>query len=302
MSGYRHPLYAAALEEWGRPILLPASGGWILACPLGGSAPADGCGPYPLFCCGDVSRLGEDLGALPAPLVALSLVMDPFAEVDSRTLADWFPDVCRAFKTHYVVDLSLNWRRTVCRHHRRNVRSAAQRVDVERCDEPARWLRTWISLYAELASRHELRGMAAFSPASFARQLRVPGMAAYRAVSRGETVAMQLWCESTERAYYHLGAASAAGYECGAAFALFDVVLGDQAARGVRWADLGGAAGWRPGDDDGLARFKQGWANSQRPAWFCGRIFDQAAYHRLVALRDPSPTSYFPPYRAPEAA
>jgi hypothetical protein len=116
-----------------------------------------------------------------------------------------------------------------------------------------------------------------------------------------------LWYVRETIAYYHLGAFSPLGYESCAAFALFDVALHDLAKRGVHWANLGGGAGWQAATDDGLARFKQGWANDRRTAWFCGRVLDAARYAGLIrpltsVSRTFNASDYFPQYRHPEAA
>jgi GNAT acetyltransferase-like protein len=302
MNGYLSPLYAESLAEFGTPLHLPQSDGWLLARPIPDAVEQDAVGCYPLFNCGNWAALGSDLDELAADVLAVSLVVDPFAAVDTTTLCDWFPDVCRPFKEHAVVDFDSNWRLGICRHHRRNVRAAARCVEVEACTNPSRWLDTWSELYGHLIVRHGVRGIARFSRSSFARQLNVPGIAAWRAAVADETVGMLLWYLADQVAYYHLGAFNLLGYESRAAFALFDVALADLAARGVRWATLGAGAGWQSASSDGLARFKNGWTNDRRVAWFCGRILAPAKYEQVTAARKVGTTAYFPEYRLPEAA
>ena len=108
---------------------------------------------------------------------------------------------------------------------------------------------------------------------------------------------MLLWYVADTVAYYHLGAFSPLGYETRAAFALFDLALKDFAASGIRWASLGAGAGWRASSNDGLTRFKTGWANERRTAWFCGRILAPAEYERLAAARNLIDNECFPKYR-----
>jgi hypothetical protein len=302
MNGYLSPLYAESLAEFGAPLHLPQSDGWLLARPIPETVEQDAVGCYPLFKCGNWSALASDLELLATRIIAVSLVVDPFASVDARALQGCFPDVCRPFKEHAVVEFDGDWRRGVCRHHRRNIRLAARRIEVEACKDPANWLDTWSELYAHLVSRHGVRGMARFSLSSFRRQLNVPGIAAWHAAVANETVGMLLWYIAGEFAYYHLGAFSPLGYESGAAFALFDVALSELAARGVRCATLGAAAGWQSAASDGLSRFKNGWTDGRRTAWFCGRILAPAKYEQAIAARKVGPTGYFPKYRLPEAA
>ncbi len=299
-SGYQHPAYAAAFAGLGRPVELPAAGGWVLERPVPGSPYRDAMGCYPLFACRDWSALRQDFAALGTRLVSLALVTDPFGEFDVEELQECFPDVCRPYKEHFVVDLSRPLESVLSSHHARNVRKAAARVEVEACAEPARWLETWRGLYDNLVRRHGIRGIATFPGDSFARQFEVPGLLVFRAVQGGETVGMLLWYRQGDVAYYHLGAYSDAGYELRSSFALFWSALGHLAAGGVRWACLGAGAGAHNDGSDGLTRFKQGWATGTRTTYFCGRVFDEKAFAEVVRAKGSAPTAYFPPYRQGE--
>jgi hypothetical protein len=300
MSGYRSAEYAAALPHWGRPLYLSRCDGWLLERDIAESGCRDLVGCYPLFRCSRWSELDRDLCELPAGNVAVSMVVDPYGDPPTD-LSATFPDVCRPFKPHFGVDFTRDWRASISRHHRRNIRAAAA-VEVERCADPGNWLETWVDLYGQLACRHTISVPARFSRASFARQLEVPGIVLFRAVCGSRTVAMSLWYRDAQVAFYHLGASDARGYELAATFAIFDVALGHFAATGARWAQLGGAAGWQATTDAGLARFKSGWANEQRTAWFCGRVLDRLSYQRLLTRSKRSPSEFFPSYRQPEAA
>ena len=302
MNGYLSPLYAASLAEFGSPLHLAESDGWLLVRPIAESTECDAIGCYPLFNCRNWRALGADLDQLSGQAVSVSLVVDPFADVDPTRLRGCFRDVCRPFKEHAVVDFGRDWRQTISPHHRRNIRAAARRVEVERCQNPAAWVETWIGLYANLIARHEIRGIAGFSHKSFRRQFAVPGMTVFCAVVGTETVGMLLWYVAEQAAYYHLGAFNPLGYESRAAFGLFDVALGELAAHGVQLCTLGAGAGWQAAKEDGLSRFKNGWANDSRTAWFCGRILAPTKYERLTAARQLPPADYFPKYRQREAA
>jgi hypothetical protein len=302
VNGYLTSLYAESLAEFGTPYSLPQSGGWLLLRAIPGSAEHDAIGCYRLFNCRNWPCLGSDLDGLAAKAVAVSMVVDPFSSADETLCRAWFPDACRPFKEHAVVSFVRSWREEISRHHRRNVRVAARRVDVERCENPCAWLETWVELYRQLIDRHHLRGIARFSPASFSRQLRVPGIAAFRATVGTETVGMVLWYVAGTVAYYHLGAFNPLGYASRAAYALFDVALNDLAKQGVYWAELGAGAGWRAEAPDGLVRFKNGWANERRTAWFYGRVLARDKYERLTTARKFPADEYFPSYRHPEAA
>lgn len=299
MQGYGHPAYAASLSDLGAPRLLPRSGGWILERSIDGFSDLDAMGCYPLFVCEDWSQLEADLDQVEG-LVCLSLVTDPFGTCDIENLQRGFPDVVMPFKQHFVIDLSRAPETFVDSHHRRNARRAFSKLAVEKCPDPAVALDDWIGLYQTLVERHGVTGLTAFSRESFAKQLAVPGLVAFRAVSEDTTVGMLLWYEQGNRAYYHLGAYSAMGYKLGASFALFDYAINYFAQRECEWLSLGSGAGLGSMEESGLSRFKQGWSTGMRTAYFCGRIFDQEKYDEIVRTLRQMPTKYFPAYRAGE--
>jgi hypothetical protein len=298
--GYLHSDYARSLGEFGTPRALSESGGWILEQAVPGHASRDAMGCYPIFCCRDWTRLPADLDALREEIVSVVVVTDPFGEYDSDDLRRCFPDLVRPFKAHYVVDLHQSRDAFVHPHHRRHARVALQRLSVECCPAPVPWREEWIALYANLIQRHHIKGLAAFSRSSLLLQLGVPGLAAFRAIHERETVGMALWYVHGPIAYYHLAAYSDIGYQLRASFALFWNALEHFVASGVRWLNLGAGAGLASRSDDGLSRFKRGWATGTRTAYLCGRIFSPAEYRRLSLVRGEGGTGYFPAYRAGE--
>jgi hypothetical protein len=298
MLGYAAEEYARSLAEFGEPLPLPQAGGWLLARELPGGIGRDAAGCYPLFACGEWNSLAIDLIDLPKDVIAVSLVADPAAKTSLSELRGSFPDVCYHYKDHYFADLSRPLTEFVAGHHQRNVRQAARTLGVQRLENPRDHLTIWNTLYAELVERHQIRGIAAFSPAAFAGLMQVPGLRAYAALQNDEIVGMVLWLVSETTAYYHLAAYSAAGYNLKASFALFWHCLEAFAAEGIPWAALGGGAGTFAASE-GLSRFKEGWSTETRPAYFCGRILDQDRYAELSAKLGSQNSTYFPAYRAP---
>ena len=184
-------------------------------------------------------------------------------------------------------------------HHRRNSRRALREHIVERVERPTEFAGEWSNLYRNLIQRHGIRGIPAFSPESLTRQLAVPGMMVWRARREGETVGATLWIQQGDVAYYHLGAYTEEGYRGRASFALFSTAIEAFAAMKLPWLDLGGGVGIRAtAEDDGLTRFKRGWATSSRTAYLCGRVLAPEIYRRLTEPL--SPTGYFPAYRQGE--
>ena len=293
MRGYSDPAYVASLSEFGVPRPLPASGGWLLEREVPGSPHKDLMGPYPILACRDWSALPADMEAIEDAVSAV-VVADALAEVDVPMLRRAFPDRVVPFKRHHVRDLARPV--DMPAHHRRHLRRASAAVDVEICPEPLAHLDEWVDLYGLLVVRHSVAGISAFSTRAFARQLALPGLLALRAVHDGETVGMALFFEDSPNAWYHLAAYSEQGYAVSASYALFAVAIERLRECGVRRLDLGGSAGARP-HEDGLARFKRGWANEERMAHLCGRVLDRDAYERLAAGY---PGDWFPAYRAPD--
>lgn len=301
LGGYAHGDYAASLADYGTPHPLPRSGGWILERPIEGSTYRDAMGCYPLFACRDWTRVREDIEELRGELVSLVLVTDPFGDYTPDALRDCFQDLAVPFKEHYVTDLTRPPHAFVHPHHQRNARRASREVRVELCEDAAAFVGEWHELYANLISRHEIKGVATFSEQSFARQLEVPGAVLFRAVNSGSTVGMLWWYVGDDNvAYYHLGAYSEAGYRLRTSFALFRDAIEYFAARGVRWLSLGAGAGLGGDGEDGLSRFKRGWATGTRTAYLCGRVLDRERYEEIVKARNVQPTRYFPAYRLGE--
>jgi len=294
-TGYLHPGYAESLAEFGTLRELPFSGGWLLERTIPGTRARDAMGAYPLFACHEWSRLHLDLAGLEGELVSVSLVADPFGNYD-RTLLDECFDVVIPFKQHFVADLREPPEAIVSKHHRKYALKALNEMKVQICPEPLDLLEEWVSLYGTLREKHGLTGIRAFSRTAFEKQLALPGLIALRAERQGTTLAANLFFVQGETAYDHLTASSPEGYECRASYALKWCAMQYFGAR-VRWIDWGGGAGATADQSDGLTVFKSGWAQTTRPAYFCGRVLDRAAYDEMARARGLEHSPYFPAYR-----
>jgi hypothetical protein len=298
--GYIHPGYAESLAEFGTPRELPRCGGWVLERQIPGFPDHDAMGCYPLFCCQDWTQLSADLEEIGEDLVSLALVTDPFGSYTPTYLQQCFTDTVIPYKEHFVVDLSQQPIDTiVSKSHRSAVRRAMGKVDVEWCPDPTLFLDEWVELFAVLIERHNITGIRAFSRAAFAKQLSLPGMVMFRAVSQGITVGLDLWYVHREVAYGHLVAISPLGYKLRASYALKWYLL-HYFVNKVRWVDFGGGAGTTNDGTDGLSQFKRGWSTGTRTAYFCGRIFDHRKYAEIVKAKGVKATDYFPAYRKGE--
>jgi Acetyltransferase (GNAT) domain len=299
LTGYLHPDYVKSLSEFGVPLQLPKSGGWLLTRTIVG-AEVDAMGTYPLFACSDWKSLNCDFNQLGKSLVSVVVVTDPFGEYNESLLRDCFGDRVIPFKSHFLNDLGCPPKNTICEHHARNAAIGLRQVTVERCKDPVSHLDEWLRLYSVLTKRHQITGIRAFSATSFAGQLRTPGIVCFRALRGLQTIGMILWYVQNSVAYYHLGAYTDEGYQLRASFALFRRALEYFAESGLKYANLGAGAGLSSVADDGLSRFKRGWCTTVRTSYLCGRIFDRKEYDRLVCARGIAATEYFPAYRRGE--
>jgi hypothetical protein len=299
VTGYLHPDYAQSLSEFGEPLHLQKSGGWLLKRRVDG-AQSDAMGTYPLFACRDWKLLKCDFDQLGKSLVSVVLVTDPFGEYNEAMLRGCFGDLVIPFKAHFANELSHSLDKTLSEHHARNASIGLKQVAVERCESPAAHLEEWVELYSMLIRRHQISGMRAFSRECFAKQLGTPGMVCFRALRDRRTVGMILWYLQNGVAYYHLGAYTEEGYDLRGSFALFHKALEYFAESGLKYANLGAGAGLGNATDDGLSRFKRGWSTCTRTAYLCGHIFDQQEYDRLARERGVSARDYFPAYRKGE--
>jgi hypothetical protein len=298
-TGYLSPKYTSSLEEFGRPVWLPQSGGALLVRSIPGTTESDAIGPYPLLCCLDWTALPADLASLDGAVVSVVLVTDPFGPDDVTVLERSFSHGLVRYKDHYFIDLAVPLAQSACAHHRPNARKALKRLEVEEIVEPNHYLGTWCGLYEELKARHRLTGVSCFSRRAFELQFGVPGLTAFRAVDHeGAALGMVLWYCQGDVGYYHLGAYSQRGYEAQASFALFWTAAQRLGER-VRWLSLGAGAGLSCDGSDGLTRFKRGWTPLVRPTYLVRHVANPQRYAELC--RGIKESDFFPPYRSPAA-
>jgi hypothetical protein len=298
-TGYQSAAYARVFEEFGRPVPLPASDGWLIERTTPDGQHQDAMGCYPLFACSDWELLARDLDELAGRLVCVSLVADPFGPASVAPLEAAFDRVA-PFKDHLVTDLREAPARTLSRSTRKNLATAMKACELEVCADPLAHLEEWLALYATLTRRHDIRGLKRFSRASFQKLLALPDLMLLRASVDGETVGLHTWMLAEGRAYGHLGATSELGYRTLAAYALYWYAIEVLKDR-VTWLDLGAAPGLGQGGS-GLLDFKQRWATGTRPSYFCSRVYDRKRYDVLAAAENATATDYFPAYRAGEFA
>lgn len=269
---------------------VPEWGQWVICRPIGAGAGTDAAGCYPVAAFPKRSDLSGGLARLEAHgCVSAVLVADPTLCPQAHDLSAAF-DVCRPFKSHFLLDRRAGTGR-YSKHHRYELRRA--RADVRRIDLRDH-MPEWIALYAELVMRRQIAGPAAFSEAAFHALARLEGLVAFGAFAGGALIACHLWVRHGVRVHSHLSAANDAGRGCGATYLLYDAAI--RFFEDAETIDFGGTAGLVDDPNDGLARFKRGFSNASRPAFLCGKILDPSRYRALSAGME---TDYFPAYRVP---
>ncbi len=296
--GYASHAYAASLGEFGELIHLPLSDGYLLKRGIPGTDEYDAMGCYPLFFCEDWARLKEDLTNLPADIVSVTLVTDPFGRYSKSDLDECF-DVVNPFKHHFIVDLEEARDSIGTKHHRKEARKALKHIRVEACNDPVDCAESWYELYDNLRIRHNIQGIRAFSNEAFLKQLKMPEMVMHQAFYGDELVGAQLYLVQNDTVHCHLGAVTDVGYKRGAFYAL-DSYSYEYFGGTVRWLDLGGGVGCSGDGEDGLNLYKKGWSAETRPVYFCGCIMNPERYAALVRERGQEETHYFPAYREGE--
>ncbi|MBU1378796.1 MAG: GNAT family N-acetyltransferase [Alphaproteobacteria bacterium] len=286
---YASAAYAEVFREAARPLWVPAWGAHVLTRDIAGGG-RDAMGVYPLTAFGPGADLRAGLDMLRAQgLVSVGLVPDPAtAPVDIEAVFG----LCVPFKTHLLVDYGREVR--FSKHHRYEVKKALRDVSVQTVTLVDH-LDAWRGLYAALTERHEIGGMTAFSPEAFERMAEVENLTAVAAFAEGAIVSMHLWITdpASGHGYSLLAASSAEGYRRSAAYAVYDASI--RLFAGLKTLNLGAGAGLAT-DDDGLTRFKKGFANAEAQAVFCGAILDEARYAALSGGVTTTATP-FPAYR-----
>jgi hypothetical protein len=297
-SGSGHPYsaaaYGACFAEHGRPLFHEPWQVPLLLRPIAGTQWHDAAGCYPLTLLDDVRVLAPGLDALRHQgAVSLVTVCDPLVMPPVADMAAAF-DICRPFKTHYVVDFSRPFgiNRPAQRRH---YRIATAAVSVELCDFAAHF-DLWCSLYAELVVERQITGVAAFGAEHFSGYRHLAGLDCFRAVAGDEVVALALFARSGSVVHYHLVAAGKRARATRALYAVFPAVLKHYS--GYKALNLGGAPGNSDDPRHGLAYFKSGFANTTAESYICGAVLDPERYGQLAGA-DADSAGFFPAYRQP---
>jgi hypothetical protein len=112
-----------------------------------------------------------------------------------------------------------------------------------------------------------------------------------------DLVSAHIWARDDDCVHSHLAASSELGYATGAAYAVNHASIAHFS--NARVINLGGNAGRLDDPNDGLARFKAGFADGTAQSYLCGAVLRPRDYEQLVDLFEANgPRDYFPAYRA----
>jgi hypothetical protein len=202
----------------------------------------------------------------------------------------------RPFKTHYLVDQSAEkyW---PCKHHRYEIRRAAQRGVEVRIVPLLDILDAWTALYDGLIVHRNIEGVQRFSRESFEVLDQCEGISTVAAFIGRDLVSCHLWVRYGDIVWSHLAASNERGYASRAAYAVYDESIRHFSGCLI---NLGGAVGTSDVADEGLARFKAGFSNRSNIAHLVGAVLDPGTYQNLCTEHgNASVGDYFPSYRAP---
>ncbi len=300
VMGYLHPAYANVYADYGIPLKLERSNGYLLERSIPNSDMCDAMGCYPIFCCKNWYVLAEDLDELARRgIICVSLVTDPFGPLNEEELRRIF-DTVIPFKTHYVADLSTSRDKIISAKRRRSAEKALEIINVELSSDPMRFVGDWLTLQQELVDKHSIKGMKLLNKNAVERLFAVPGVTVLRASIGDVTVGMHIELIQGDVVYGHLASYSSTGRRHGVSAAIhaweIEYFIGKK--KWINWG--GGASGIEPGEKDGLTEFKRGFSNAIRQTYFCGKILDGAAYSSLVHKTGNDQSRYFPAYRTGE--
>jgi hypothetical protein len=294
MQGYLHPAYAQSFSEIGDPLFLPKSKGWLIKRQIPNTEFFDAMGPYPLFLCKNWDLLLSDLELLKNELICVSLVIPPLTSFPDSFCQQF--DICRPYKDHYLLDLSIPLNKTISKSRRKDVRKVSKNLRVELDKPPNINLDEWTFLYSNLVRRHKITGIRSFSEFSFKKQISIPETHFFRVTIDGILIGGNLFFTQGDIVYAHLSAFTDEGYDLGAPYVVKWVAI-NYFFEHFKWINFGGSTSNNQKNTTGLDIFKKGWSSQTMPSFFCGKILNKNKYYEIMKNTPNSNEKWFPAYR-----
>ena len=289
---YDTAAYAATLNHLGTPFSVYGWPGPLLRCAIPGAPDMfDAIGPWP-YC--SPPAIGESAVLYDALQLQELVTFRAFLRPDTPLCtAQWQQTsfTLVLLKEHFVFDPTLDW----------PSHSAKTRYNI--CRGRRLWSIEPIALadhYHTIATYHEqlvrsrqFSTLAALPPAHFAALANLPSVHVLGALDKEGLGAALITLHNAASVHFHVIVGAARACQRCAFYALYQAAI-------ERWASsrtiyLGGAPGSPNGQ--GIAQFKQRFANRRAPVYMIQAVLDAERCQRLVTACKGQPSNWFPPYR-----
>ncbi len=292
MHPYATQTYGTSLAHWGEVVQVNAWQNCVIKRPITATH-YDAAGTYPIMPFTKDTNIPAGIDELKQHgFVSLVMVLDDFHRPELDALHP-YATTLSPFKTHYLYRRSLG-ELTYDTHHKRALKKAVKSVQVDIANL-ADHVEAWTDLYHQLTTKLQLKGLHAFPLAHHQILASLENVIFLGAWIEDALVAGHIFVRHNNILMSHLVASNAAGYEHRASFALNDFAI--RHFTDIDIINFGGGAGNSVGTDDGLARFKRGFANDTANTYLCGIILDTERYETLSKAHTAHNSSYFPRYR-----
>lgn len=266
------------IESWRTPIILREVTAGVF----------DAAGTYPIAALPAEADIAGGLAELKRlGAVSAVMVVDDIHRPGLDVLKTHFP-FFKPFKTHFVCAKGKGEPRFLSGEKLRRVKKKVRAGVIDLKND---W-QSWQRLYEHLIEVLSLKGMHAFDERHHRALGELDGFVGIGAWQGDELISAHVWAVDETSAISHLVASSDPGYKLSAAYAVNDFSLQYFADKDV--VNFGGGAGFASDENDGLAKFKQGFSNDTASSYLCGAILDAALYEKLTAGKH---TQFFPAYR-----
>jgi len=296
--GYLSPLYGQSFSEFGEIITLPESGAQFIRREIT-SGLFDYIGVYPFVMCKNWQKLHDELNSIRSEEdVSVVFVVDPFSAPDAcDALADW--EVCRKFKSHFVVNLEGDWLSRCNENCRRSIRTALSKNDVELVADNNKYVRIFFDMYSQQADRVDMPALQRLSLRAVEEQVNISGCDMFVSSVNDIITGVLIVYDISGWANSHLVATTDSGRKMMSTFALYEKCFSILKDRGRKNFNFGGAVGLTDDPSDGVFRFKSRWGGNAVLSCIFGKILNYNIYEELTQQTLTMNNDFFPAYRAP---
>ena len=294
MTGLHQSGFASALGEAYR---LEHANGWVLKRQIRDDGLFDLRSPYPNFAETDFTKINLDLKSLikEKKAVALTIRSDSLSESNVLTTKanwDWFKE----FKTHYITDLSGDWRSSAARNALRYEKRARQTFEYEVTTTPLAFAKDLHDLNRIILQRTQGPTQSQLNIETLKQQIGLAGAVLIKASNGSGLQALGLFMQSKNRAYAYLLGSTNEARDDYVIYGLYGFAL-DLFSNRVTYVDFGGAPGMYDNFDHPVAKFKRLWTNKMAKSYICGKIIRKDIYGQLTDDAPIEHADYFPGYR-----